>query len=66
MTLLCPATVIIGFKQLHYKVTEGDGCVEVCVELLAGQLKPSDSISFIFDTIAQAALGKMNSQGNIE
>ena len=40
-------------------MTEGDGYVEVCVELLAGQLKPSDSISFKFDTIAQAALGKM-------
>ena len=42
---LCLATVIIGFQRPHYKVNEGDGCVEVCAVVLAGQFKPSDSIS---------------------
>ena len=39
---------------------EGEGCVEVCLELLAGQLKPPDSVSFILNTTAQTALGKKN------
>ena len=41
----CLAAVIIGFAQPHYKVNEGDGCVEVCVQILAGQLKHSDNIT---------------------
>ena len=52
-SLLCLATVIISFTQPHYKVTEGDGCVKVCVEFVAGQITPPDEITF---TINAAAL----------
>ena len=63
---LCFSTVIIGFKRLHYKVKEGEGCVEVCLELLAGQLKPPDSVSFILNTTAQTAMGKKNFQKHVD
>ena len=45
---------------------EGEGCVEVCLELLAGQLKPPDSVSFILNTTAQTALGKKNFQKHVD
>ena len=56
--LLCPSTVIVGFKRSHYKVKESEWCVEVCVELLAGQLKPPDSVSFRINAIAGTAFRK--------
>lgn len=45
MYFLCLPTLVIGFSQPHYKVNESD-CVRVCAEIFAGQLKPSDSVSF--------------------
>ena len=50
--------VIIGFQQIHYKVNEGDGCVHVCVELLAGRLRATDIIYFTLQTIDSSAFGK--------
>jgi len=55
----CPATVIIGFQQLHYKVNEGDGCVRVCAQILAGRLTPPDSVSFRFVTDDNETIGKL-------
>ena len=38
-------------------MNEGDGCVEVCIQVFAGQFKPSDNISLEFTTISPE-LGK--------
>jgi len=51
-------TVIIGFPQLHYKVNEGYGCVNVCAEVVSGQLKPNSSVSFRFTATPDTAVGK--------
>ena len=53
--LLYPVTVIIGFQQSHYKVNEGDGCVRVCAEVVAGRLKGNSSVSFNFRTSPNTA-----------
>ena len=50
---------IIGFQQVHYKVNEGDGCVQVCVEVLAGQLRDTYSISIPLRTIDSSASGNL-------
>ena len=54
---LCPATVIIGFQQIHYKVNEDEGCVRVCAEIVGGQLTPPDSVSFSFTRESNTAVG---------
>jgi len=56
--LLYPVTVIIGFQQSHYKVNEGDGCVRVCAEVVAGRLKGNSSVSFNFRTSPNTAIRK--------
>jgi len=40
---------------LHYKMNEDEGCVRVCVEVLAGQLTSTDSVSFIFTAVPGTA-----------
>jgi len=57
-SLLYPVTVIIGFQQLHYKVNEGDGCVRVCAEVVAGRLMAESSVSFNFRTSPNTAIRK--------
>jgi len=52
-------TVIIGFPQLHYNVNEGYGCVNVCTEVVSGQLKPNSSVSFRFTATPDTAVGKL-------
>ena len=47
--------VVIGFQQVHYKVEEGDGCVRVCVEVTAGQLRGGDGIRFGLVTLGLSA-----------
>ena len=58
-TLSSVLPVIIGFQQLHYKVKEGDGCVTVCVEVLAGEIKSADSASFRFNAVPLSAGRKL-------
>jgi len=40
-------------------VNEGDGCVTVCVKVLAGQIKPADSASFRFTAVSLSAGRKL-------
>ena len=56
---LCPATVIIGFQQLHCKVNEDEGCASVYAEIVGGQLTPPDSVSFSFTTESNTAVGML-------
>lgn len=51
-------TVVIGFQQAHYKVDEGDGCVEVCIQILSGHLGRLDSISVRLITADDTAVGR--------
>ena len=51
------STVKIGFQRVHYKVNEGDGCVEVCAVILSGYLGHQGKISFRFTTASDTAEG---------
>ena len=50
--------VIIGFRQVHYKVNENAGCVEVCVEVLAGEIRAADSVTVEFAVLDIDAVGR--------
>ena len=52
-------TVKIGFQRVHYKVNEGDGCVQVCAVILSGYLGHQDKISFRFTTASITATGML-------
>ena len=56
ITYMLFSTVKIGFQRAHYKVNEGDGCVEVCAVILSGYLGHKD-ISFGFTTANITAVG---------
>ena len=57
MAICTFSTVKIGFQRVHYKVNEGDGCVEVCAVILSGYLGHQDKISFRFTTASDTAVG---------
>jgi len=38
-------TVILGFEHVTYSISEGNGSVEVCVQVKGGVLRSSSSLS---------------------
>ena len=52
MSQICKSAsaVVIGFQRTSYTVSEGAGSVQVCAEILAGQLRAPDMVTFLMRT----------------
>lgn len=53
-------TVIIGFLKVNHIVNEGDGHVEVCVQIMSGDVPHRGLIAIRFSTLGISATCKLD------